>query len=122
MAVGRIVIGLLAFVAPRFASRIFLFPQADDNATARTMGRLFGVRDIAIGAIALAVDADPKASARFHRVTACVDAGDAVAATLMLRGGTANAASIALLAAAVPAAVSGVLIAKAEDERAASQG
>lgn len=121
LAIVRIVIGVLAFVAPRFASRIFLFPEGDDNVTARTMGRLFGVRDTAIGVIALASDSDPKASARLHRIVACVDAGDAVAAALMLRTGKANGASIALLAAAVPAAISGVMIAKAEDQRAAAQ-
>lgn len=108
---------MLAFVAPRFAARLFLFPQADDNSTARTMGRLFGVRDAALGALALTTT-DPKVSAHLHRVTACVDAGDAVAGGLMLRSGRAKGASIAMLGVAVSAVISGLLIARGEDERA----
>ena len=100
---------------------MFLFPGAHGNGTAHTMGRLFGVRDVALGALALTTD-DPRASARLHRVTACVDAGDAVAGVILLRSGEATPGSLALLAAAAPAAVSGVLIAAAEDERASAQG
>lgn len=110
-------IGVLAFVAPRFSARLFLFPAEDDNPTARTMGRLFGVRDAVLGAIALSTS-EPKASARLHRMTACVDAGDAVAGAILLRSGKARGGAIMVLVAAISATVSGVLIAKAEDERA----
>lgn len=53
MALGRIAIGLAPFVAAGPSSRLLGFPSAHDNATARLMGRFFGVRDIGLGVLVL---------------------------------------------------------------------
>lgn len=54
MAAMRAALGLAPIVAPARASRLLGFPPEHDNPTARLMGRLFGVRDIALGVIAYA--------------------------------------------------------------------
>lgn len=53
-AAMRVVIGLAPIVAARPSLRLLGFPSDHDNATARLMGRLFGVRDIGLGVIAAA--------------------------------------------------------------------
>ncbi|MCA9516665.1 MAG: hypothetical protein KC635_17105 [Myxococcales bacterium] len=49
MGVARVLIGIAPLLAPSFSSRLLAFPTAHDNATARLMGRLFGVRDVGLG-------------------------------------------------------------------------
>lgn len=53
LAAGRVALGLAPILAAGPTSRLLGFPQEHDNATARLMGRLFGVRDIGLGALAL---------------------------------------------------------------------
>jgi len=53
MGVGRMLIGLAPIVAPQLSSRLLRFPSDHDNATARLMGRLFGVRDIGLGVLVI---------------------------------------------------------------------
>lgn len=52
MGLGRIALGLAPFVAAGPASRLLGFPASHDTATARLMGRFFGVRDIGLGVLA----------------------------------------------------------------------
>ena len=52
-ALGRICIGLGPFVAAGPLVRLLGFPPAHDNASARLMARLFGVRDIGLGLLVL---------------------------------------------------------------------
>ncbi len=49
----RILIGITPIVAPRYGMKLFRFPPEHDNPTGRLMGRLFGVRDIGLGVMAL---------------------------------------------------------------------
>jgi hypothetical protein len=77
LAVGRFLLGLAPIVAARPASRLLGFPEAHDNATARLMGRLFGVRDIGLGAIVLANLADPAALRRALWLNLAMDLADA---------------------------------------------
>jgi hypothetical protein len=49
MGVGRILLGLVPFVAARPSARLLGFPDGHDNPSTRLMARLFGVRDIGLG-------------------------------------------------------------------------
>src|SRR5262249_23083346 len=51
MAALRAAIGVAPFVAAGPVSRLLGFPAAQDTPTSRLMGRLFGVRDVALGAL-----------------------------------------------------------------------
>lgn len=101
MAVGRIALGAAAVLAPGPSSRLLGFPASQDSPSARLIGRLFGVRDIALGALVLRARTDP-AFARFtYLLNASVDAADAasMAAAVIGRQGIDRAA----LSSAVPA-------------------
>lgn len=63
MALGRIALGIAPFVAAGPASRTLGFPASHDNATSRLMGRLFGVRDVGLGVLALWALQHPEALA-----------------------------------------------------------
>lgn len=93
-AAGRIAIGAAALLVPGPTSRLLGFPQAQDSATARLMGRLFGVRDVALGVLVWRVREDPALSRFVYRLNACVDAGDIAAAAVPVirRGGIDRAA------------------------------
>ena len=52
MGIGRIALGLAPFVAAGPSARLLGFPASHDTATARLMGRFFGVRDIGLGVLA----------------------------------------------------------------------
>jgi Domain of unknown function (DUF4267) len=59
LAGGRIAIGLAPMVAAGASARMLGFPPEHDNATARLMGRLFGVRDIGLGVLVIAAMRHP---------------------------------------------------------------
>lgn len=79
MAIGRISIGAAALFAPGPTSKLLGFPRDHDNATARLMGRLFGVRDLALGVLVWRFKDDPAVAPWIFRFNAAVDAGDAAA-------------------------------------------
>ena len=119
LAQARILIGAAAFVAPKLSARLFAFPPEHDNGSARTMARLFGVRDIGLGTLALHLADDPKISRQLHRVIACVDGGDAAAGLVALaRREGVDRGALGLVLVATFAAAIGLHIARAEDERA----
>ncbi|MFO0749694.1 MAG: DUF4267 domain-containing protein [Myxococcota bacterium] len=76
MGVMRIVIGLAPLVAPGPASRLLRFPAAHDNATARLMGRLFGVRDVGLGVLVFYALAHPAFLDFSFLFQAAMDGGD----------------------------------------------
>lgn len=84
MGVGRIMIGLAPFVAAGPVSRMLGFPSAHDTATARLMGRLFGVRDIGLGVLAFYALAHPETAPFIFLFNAMMDAGDLFATTIPL--------------------------------------
>jgi hypothetical protein len=101
MALGRVAIGAAALFAPGWTSRLLGFPVEQDSPSARLMGRLFGVRDVALGVLVWKARNDP-ATARFvYRLNAGVDGGDAasMAAAVIGRQGIDRAA----LSSSVPA-------------------
>lgn len=98
LALGRFVLGLAPIVAPAQASRLLGFPAEHDNPTARLMARLFGVRDIGLGAIVLANLGDPDALRRALWLNLAMDLGDALMITIPLarRQGIDRAAALSL--------------------------
>ena len=99
LAVGRFALGLAPIVAARASSRLLGFPEAHDNPTARLMARLFGVRDIGLGAIVLVNLADADALRRALWLNLAMDLGDAlmIAIPLLRRQGIDRAASLSLV-------------------------
>jgi hypothetical protein len=101
MALGRIAIGLAPFVAAGPASRMLGFPQSHDNATARLMGRFFGVRDIGLGVLVLWALRHPEALPFALLFNAFMDLGDLFSAAIPLvrrQGIDRGAAGSALMA------------------------
>jgi uncharacterized protein YjeT (DUF2065 family) len=106
MGVGRIVLGLAPFVAPRLSSRLLGFPQDHVNATARLMARFFGVRDIGLGALVFWALHHPAALGFVLVFNALTDFGDlgAIVIPLVRRQGIDRAA-LASAAFALPAGI-----------------
>ena len=76
MAIGRIAFGLAMMAAPRFAGRIFLGDEVE-RPSIRFMSRIFGIRDLAVGAVLLhALQNDGDVTAALWLGVAC-DAWDA---------------------------------------------
>jgi hypothetical protein len=94
MAAGRVAIGAAPFVAPRAASRLLGFPASHDTPTARLMARMFGVRDIGLGVLALWALRHPDALPFVALFNAFMDAGDlvSIAIPLVRRDGIDRAA------------------------------
>jgi hypothetical protein len=85
-AAGRVVIGLAPLLAPGPTSRLLGFPSTHDNPSARLMGRLFAVRDIALGVLTWQVRDDPVLLRHAFRINAAIDASDMTVAALSLLG------------------------------------
>ncbi len=83
-ALGRIVLGLAPFLAAAPAARLVGFPASHDTATARLMGRFFGVRDIGLGVLALWGLSHPEVLPFILLFNAFMDAGDLVATGIPL--------------------------------------
>jgi Domain of unknown function (DUF4267) len=103
MGLGRIALGLAPFVAAGPASRMLGFPHTHDNATARLMGRLFGVRDIGLGVLAFYAIRHPETAPFLFLFNAFMDLGDLFAVTIPLarRQGIDRGAAMSGLAALI---------------------
>ncbi len=101
MATARVLIGLGALFTPGPFSRLLGYPPEQDSPTARLMGRLFGGRDIALGALVWRVRDEPSLAPFAYGLNAAVDATDAasMAAAIAGRQGIDRAAALS----AVPA-------------------
>lgn len=98
-AAGRVLIGLGPIAAARPVARLLGFPDAHDNPTTRLMARLFGIRDIGLGALMLAA-LHGQASLGFALLfNAAHDVADAAAISvpLLRRQGIDRAAGLSLL-------------------------
>ena len=77
LVLTRVSVGLGALVATGLAEVVFGVPEEHDNPTARVLGRLFGIRNVVLGAWALAVrDADVEARRLCYALNAVVDGVD----------------------------------------------
>ena len=84
LAFGRIAIGAVSLLFPRIASRLFLL-NIRLNPQLAYMTRLFGAREIALGAISLA--APDEAKTQLAGLGLAVDGADAVASVAAMRAG-----------------------------------
>ena len=76
LAYGRIAVGTLSLLSPKLAARLFLL-DPKSNPQLPYVGRLFGSREIALGAITLASSGGEHASG-WSRSGIAVDGADAV--------------------------------------------
>lgn len=106
LAVARTLLGLAPIVAARATSRLLGFPEAHDNPTARLMARLFGVRDIGLGAMVVLALGHPIATHIALQVNLAMDLGDVVmiSVPLLRRQGVDRAAGLCLFFALAGAA------------------
>ena len=84
LAFGRIAIGAVSLLLPRLAARLFLL-DIRRNPQLAYMTRLFGAREIALGAIALG--APEEAKTPLTGLGIAVDGADAVASVAAVRSG-----------------------------------
>ncbi|CAN5896371.1 hypothetical protein BH11MYX3_BH11MYX3_33130 [soil metagenome] len=99
MGIGRIALGLAPFIAAGPSARLLGFPAHHDTATARLMGRFFGVRDIGLGVLAFYALKHPETAPFIFLFNAFMDAGDlfAISIPLMKRQGIDRAAVLSAL-------------------------
>jgi hypothetical protein len=101
----RIAIGGGAFGAPELTGKIFGL-NTTDNHDAVFLGRLFGVRDVALG-IGQLVGGD--GGSLWWQLGVVCDLADAAAAVMMLKAGGPKRASVMAAATAISAAALGVV-------------
>jgi hypothetical protein len=94
MGLARIALGLAPFVAAGPSARLIGFPASHDTATARLMGRFFGVRDIGLGVLAFYALRHPETAPFVFLFNAAMDLGDlmSIAVPLVKRQGIDRAA------------------------------
>lgn len=105
VSAARIGLGAGAVLAPSLVRRLMGLPADQDNASLGMMTRLFGVREIAVGAqLIAAIQASPR-QPNLYALNASVDAGDAAVSVMSaIRGGGARRGAIGAMLAAVPVA------------------
>jgi hypothetical protein len=81
-AIGRTLIGLAPFISAGRTAALLGFPKDHDNASARVMARLFGVRDVGLGALAAWAASDVTKLAFIMPFQAAMDIGDLVSASI----------------------------------------
>jgi hypothetical protein len=111
MGVGRIILGLAPFVAAGPSSKLLGFPATHDNATARLMGRFFGVRDIGLGVLVFYALSHPAALAFLLLFNALTDFGDLIAIGIpLLRRQGIDRAAFMSAAFALPAGLAWLVV------------
>jgi hypothetical protein len=113
LAVLRIAIGALSWLAPTLAARLFGL-DARRNPQTPYLGRLFGIRDVALGAGTLVADGDARQT-WLGAGLAC-DVADAAAAVLGRRDGyLSTPVAVLLFAPALSAVALGVIALREAD-------
>ncbi len=113
LAIGRIVIGVSSWFAPRLSGRLFGL-DAVANPQAPYLARLFGVRDIALGVGAL--QSSGAAQKQWLQLGVLCDVADALAGVAAKRDGSLRTGSALLVTGvAVAAAAQGAAALKAAD-------
>ena len=115
LAFGRIAIGLLSFFSPALASKLFRL-NARANPQSPYLSRMFGSREVALGAAALAARGSTWRTVAIAGVA--IDAADAASGYLAGRDGYVSKPTSAFLTApaigAVVAGIAGVWISRRE--------
>ena len=113
LSVLRTLVGVGTWASPARSWRTFGFGAADDvDASTALMGRLFGVRDLALGQAARNDDAHVRSAAL--RAGVLCDSVDVVASVLALRRGAPRATGVLVGGGAALFAALGVLALAAE--------
>jgi hypothetical protein len=73
-----VAIGAAALIAPTATGRAFGFPDADANESAIVIGRMFGIREVAVGAFTLTACRDRGPAPSTLALNALVDGSDAI--------------------------------------------
>jgi hypothetical protein len=108
-SVGRIAFGVGMLAAPEQALRALGFSEV--NAATKAVTRLAGVRDFVLGGVTLGALGDRERLLSATVANATADAGDTAAFAFALRSGERSAA-IRGLAAALPATLAGIWVAR----------
>ena len=102
LAYGRVVVGAMSLLSPSLTARIFLLdPKA--NPQLAYMGRMFGSREIALGAITLASSGE--ARRKLTQLGVAVDGADAFTGIVSAASGSVPKKTGLLMAVAGLAAV-----------------
>ncbi len=111
MGIGRIILGLIPFVAAARSAHLLGFPESHDNPTTRLMARFFGVRDVGLGVLVFYALSHPATLPFVLLFNACMDLGDlsAISIPLVKRQGIDRAAWSSL-GFALPAAVAWLVV------------
>jgi len=106
LAAGRIAVGLVSFVSPGLAAKLFLL-DSKANPGLPYMSRMFGSREIALGALTLA--SSGAARVRLIQIGIAIDAGDAFTGVAAAStGATSKKAGILLAVVGGAAVASGI--------------
>jgi hypothetical protein len=107
LAYGRIVVGALSLLSPSLAARLFLL-DPKSNPQLGYMGRMFGSREIALGAITLASSGDTRR--RLIQLGVAVDGADAYTGIVSVATGSVpKKAGLLLTVVAAAAVATGVM-------------
>jgi hypothetical protein len=110
----RVAIGGGAWAAPGLTGKAFGFKNIDTNHEALFMARLFGVRDIALGAGALASSGD--ANRLWWQIGVVCDLADAAAGVISFKAGGPKVPAVLSILTALAAAGLGVAVLGASDK------
>jgi hypothetical protein len=113
----RLAIGVGAWAAPGVTGKVFGFKNIDTNHEALFMARLFGARDVALGAGALA--AGTSASKLWWQLGVACDVADAAAGVISFRSGAPKVPTILSTITAISAAGLGIAVLAQSDKSAA---
>ena len=103
VSAGRTLVGIAALSAPVLTGRLFGFPREDINPSTMTLARLFGVREVAIGAANLLWLSRREPTRALAALNFAVDGGDATVALGGLAGRNGRAAqNVMMLLVALP--------------------
>jgi hypothetical protein len=94
MGIGRIILGVVPFVASDLSAKLLGFPLEQSNPTTLLMARFFGVRDVGLGVLVFWGLKHPEALGFILLFNALTDFGDllAIAIPLVRRQGIDRAA------------------------------
>jgi hypothetical protein len=93
LSAARAAVGVASLLAPGISAQIMGFPKGHDNATARLVGRLFAVREIALAGYTTTQVLRNAVQPDLYLANAAVDMGDLAvcALTFLGRRGVARA-------------------------------
>jgi hypothetical protein len=86
MSGTRAAVGVASLLAPGLASTIMGFPRGSDTASARMIGRLFAVREMALGGFTVAQVLRDPMQPDVYLLNAAVDGSDALVCGLTFLG------------------------------------